>query len=379
MTHRVIYKHSSYIIVKGDHNPISDGRIYPRQIAAQAIQVKRSNRITSLDNIYLIQSTIYFQEIVTIKKAFEKVKIDFVFLKGLPLHLYFEGSHPRRIYADCDVIINKKYFAQAESILIEKGYKKADIHWSKTVRKMQKRDVEVMYTKIVNGFLVTFDIHLQIDLSIVHLGNFEALYPQKLIDCLTTECLHTKKQIRVNGEQFLILDSEFLILYLALHLFHHNFSGVFRYEFLDKVIRHSGKRTKRAHPESILDNQKWCQNDDIFLDVASKIKEYRLQNFVYPVFVLLKKYYKTPIPQKFFRSIEPVNPLTHKFINQIIKTNIFNDEPRIKAGITRFKYLFYLSPYPWWRKAWVFVNPQVTYTIFWVITRRIKNLFLRFY
>jgi len=402
MTHRVIYKKIlkpasqrgkqvqndnrsvrddrkvGFLITKGDNNPTSDGKIYPYQIIAKAIRVKRNSQFVSIDQIYLIQSSYYFQEIVKVKNAFEKQKIDLVFLKGLPLHLYYEGAHPRRIYADCDILIYKEFFVQAEQILIANGYKKADIHWSQTVKKMQERDVEIVYYKTINGMTVTFDIHLQIDLSIVHLGKLEALYPQKRIDQLTTECLQTKKQIKVNNEKFSILNPQFSIIYLALHLFHHNFTGAFRYEFLDKVIRkvcHAEFISASVTTKTLKHREQKFQCKQVQDDVV----RFRLQNFVYPVFILLKKYYKTPISQRFFHSIQPVNPLTRKLVNQIIKTNIFNDKPRIQAGITRFEYLFYLSPNPWWMKMWVFVHPQVTYTIFWVITRRIKNLFLRFY
>jgi hypothetical protein len=67
---------------------------------------------------------IWNQEIIKIKRAFEEENIDFVFLKGLPLHLYYEKTHPKRIYADCDVLINKKDFLEAEKIIIKFGYKK---------------------------------------------------------------------------------------------------------------------------------------------------------------------------------------------------------------------------------------------------------------
>jgi len=52
--------------------------------------------------------------------------------------------------------------------------------------------------------------------------------------------------------------------------------------------------------------------------------------------------------------------------------SIFDDEPRIKAGITRFKNLFFLSPRRWQNKVLIFVNPLVVYSILWVL---IKKLF----
>ncbi|MFN4212726.1 MAG: hypothetical protein ACK4FL_02050, partial [Microgenomates group bacterium] len=58
----------------------------------------------------------------------------------------------------------------------------------------------------------------------------------------------------------------------------------------------------------------------------------------------------------------------------IKKTNIFDDEPRIKAGINRFKNLFFLSPQPLWRKFLVFFNRQVLYSLFWVLWRKLKTI-----
>ena len=126
ITHRVIYKTKNYLITKGDNNLNSDGKIYPKQILGKVYQIKRNGQIFKPETIYLIQSTHYFSEIVKIKNQFDKEKINYVFLKGLPLHLYFEGTHPKRLYADCDVLVDKRDFDKAEKILFSFGYQKAD-------------------------------------------------------------------------------------------------------------------------------------------------------------------------------------------------------------------------------------------------------------
>jgi len=356
ITHRVIYKTKKYLITKGDNNPNSDGKIYPKQILGKVYQIKRNGQIFNPETFYLIQSTHYFSEIIKIKKKFDKENINYVFLKGLPLHLYFEGTHPKRLYADCDVLIDKKDFQKAEEILLKNHYQKAELHWSKTAKKLQKKELEATFYKKNNQFIITFDIHLQlVDLSIVHLGHFNELYPQKLIDNLTEEFLKTKRKIKINNEKFLILNTCYLILYLSLHLFHHNFTGSFRYDFLDKVIK-----------KSKISIKKWQ-------DIAVIIKKYQLNKFVFPVFFLLKKYYKTSVPPLFIRSIQPINPLTRKLINKLTKINIFNDEPRIRAGIKRFLYLFIFSPSPFWKKILIIFNPQVIFAVLWVIWKKIKN------
>ncbi len=353
-THRIIHKTKKSLVTKGDNNLESDGKIYPRQIIAKVDQVKRNRQIFNPESLYLLQSTLYFQEIVKIKKALEKEKIDFVFLKGLLLHLNFEKSHPKRIYLDCDVLIKKQDFNKAQTILQQYNYKRSDNLLSKRIKRNIGEEMEVSYYKLLNGFAITFDLHFEVDITIVHLNQLELLYPQKYIDQLTREFLLTKKSVKIQNEPFFILNAEFLILYLALHFFHHNYQGAFRLEFLDKIIC-------QGHFRSVL----WT-------DISKKILDYQLQNFVYPVFVLLKKLYKTHIPIYFLKSIQPsifyLNYLT-SIIND--PSSVFDDEQRIKAGVNRFKNLFYLSPRPLWIKTLVFLNPQVLYSIFWVATRRV--------
>lgn len=363
ISHRVIYKSKNYLITKGDNNSPSDGKIYPRQIIGKVYQAKRNGQFFNPESLYLLQSTLYFQEIVKIKTAFELVKIDFVFLKGLPLHLYFEKSHPRRLYLDCDVLVKKLDFFRAEKILLKFGYKKGETSLSRTHQMIKEKEIENAYVKMINGFPVVFDLHLEVVFLMTQLGKLEALYPQKLIDELTSEFLKTKREVKINNEKFLILNTEYLILYLSLHFFHHNLRGAFRLELMDKVIR-----------KKQLTINNWQSIKNI-------IKQYQLQNFVYPVFVLLKKYYQTPLPQSFLKQIQPSifqpQNLSSIFypLSSILKVNIFADEPRITAGITRFTNLFFLSPRPLYIKLLIFFNRPVLYSIFWVFLKKLSPFF----
>ena len=312
-THRIIYKIKSYLITKGDNNLLSDGKIYPSQVIAKAIKIKRQGKTINIEDLYLFQSTLYFQEVVKIKKALEKENVDFVFLKGLPLHLFFESSHPKRIYADCDVLVDKKDFDKAEKILLTFGYKKVRNDLSPTQGKLKNKEIEASFLKIINGIPVVFDIHIEPVFLMIQLGSLDALYPQKLIDQLTYEFLTTKQQIIINHEKFYILNTKYLILYLALHFFHHNFRGAFRLDFLDTVIR-----------KSHLKKQDW-------IDIKTTINDYYLENYIGPVFFLLKKYYSTSVPDFInFKS----------FINYK-NLNIFDDESRLEAGVNRFKNIFF--------------------------------------
>jgi hypothetical protein len=341
ITHRIIYKKQNYIITKGDNNLQIDGKIYPSQIIGKVQQIKRSEQIINLESLYLVQSTVYFQEIVKIKNAFEKENINFVFLKGLPLHLYYEKTHPRRIYADCDVLIDEECFQKAEKIINKFGYKKTE---------KKNKQVENNYLKNVNGFNVIFDLHLEPAFLMTQFSGLEALYPQKFINELTEELLKNKKKVKINNEFFFILDTKYLILFLALHLFHHNFRGTFRLDFLNKVIR-----------KNRLSTSNWQK-------ITSIINNYQLGNFVYPVFILLQRHYQPPIPDSFLKSIKP------NFTN-FKNLNIFDDESRTEAGINRFKLIFTLSPEPLWKKLLIFLNPAVFWSITWVIWKKLFSFF----
>ena len=347
-THRVIYKTDIYLITKGDNNLESDGRILPQQIIGKVTSVKRQSKIFDPEMIYLIQSSLYFKEIVKIIEAFEKNKVNYVFLKGLPIHLYFEKTHPRRLYLDADVLIDKSHYEIATEILKKFGYKLADSSLSPTQKKLKNKTVEISFYKLINGFPVVFDIHLEVAFMMTQIGNLDALYPQKLIDQLTEEFLKEKKKVIINGFGFHILSPVNLIIYLALHFFHHNFTGAFRLELLDKVIRHAMSLRSRFAGEAI----------------SKLINQYHLQNFVSPVFRLLKKYYDTPAMKQF----------NNEAMKQYLKINIFDDESRLTSGINRFKNLFSLSPQPFYKKILVLFNHQVIYLVFFTLNSRLKNL-----
>lgn len=353
LTHRVIFKQHNYLITKGDNNINADGKIYPKKIIARLYQVKRSGQTFNPEDIYLIQSTLYFQEIIRIKQEFEKEKIDFVLLKGLPIHLYYEKTHPRRIYLDCDILIHNQAAGKADRILLSFGYKKADSSLFKIPKGIKDKKVESAYYKNINGFNVVFDLHYKAVFMMTQLGKLEALYPQNLIDQLTIELLQNTKIVNIQGEKFPILSPNDQIIYLVLHFFHHNFRGAFRLELLHRIILKYSRSVN------------WAL-------ISTKIKTYRVQNFVYPVFILLKKLYKTSIPPLFLKSIQP-SSLPLQYLSSVINHPllVFDDELRIRAGINRFKNLFFLSPNAIFTKILVFINIQVLFLIFWLMKKRI--------
>lgn len=355
--HRAIFKTTKYLITKGDNNFDSDGKVYPRQIIGKVYKVKRGGHEFSPDNLYLIQSSIYFDKIIEVKKQLDEQNIDHLFLKGLPLHLYFEGSHPKRLYVDCDVLVNKSHSLKTYKVLEKLGYKQIGSSLSLIHKKLQKRHTEVSYIKLVNDLRVVFDIHNAPVFMMTQLSNLEALYSSKLIQRLSQEFLKHKKKIKVNGESFYILNDSHLITYLALHIFHHNFKGWNRYYFLDRVIRKIAQKNKGEKYQKIWKNA---------LNLSDK---YKLNNFIYPAFFLLKKLYKSPITNNFLSQLKQRS--NHKPVLFLFKKplQIFDGESRARAGINRFKLLFLLSPNPVWKKLIVFTYPQVVVTIIWLVVK----------
>ena len=72
VAHRLIYKTPNFYITKGDNNIKSDGKIFSKQLIGRVHQLNRKHNKIELDNLYLFQSSIYFQEIVKINKLVEK-------------------------------------------------------------------------------------------------------------------------------------------------------------------------------------------------------------------------------------------------------------------------------------------------------------------
>lgn len=348
-THRVIYKSDKFLITKGDSNLVSDGKIYPKQIIGTIYQFKRNKDMFDIDNIYLFQSTLYLNEIVKVKKALEREKLEFLFLKGLPLHLYYEKRHPRRIYADCDVLIKKSGYNKCEQVLRKCGYKRQDKHLLKGTKNPARQEQEISFVKNSNGATIEFDVHLEVVFMMTRAGSFKMLYGRNLLKRLTNKFLDERIMAEAQNEVFPILSSENLFIYLALHLFHHNFEGSYRYDFYRIVIQ-----------KSKIDYEK----------IAKTIMRYKLENFIYPALSILKKYYKVKLPSSFIKSVKPAR-FVQGYTKNMKFSDIFDSKGRIGDGIKRFKNIFDFSMAPFYMKSLVFFDPQVLQAIVWIVIIRL--------
>jgi len=355
VTHRVVYKTKSYVITKGDNNPVSDGKILKNKILGKISAIERKEQKFDIDDLYLFQSSIYFEEIKRVVGMFKKAGIDQVILKGLPLHLFLEKKHQRRIYADCDILVAKKDCFRARNLLKNEGYQKVDFPLSSKHKKLKDKDVEESFVKKISGYTVVFDIHYEAAFMMTQLGKLEYLYPQKLLEDFTKSLLNNKRIVEIGDGKFPLLSLEEQIVYLFLHLFHHNFRGGYRYDILVKILGMPFDKNKLIHI----------------------ITEYKLTNFVYPGLMLLNEYYPDEKYQKLF-GLLTVSKQVRKYVSKkVLPIRIFDGEERIGAGTKRFLLIFNLSPRPILIRYLTILNKQVLYSIYWVLVNKTRLIILQ--
>lgn len=353
IVHRVVYKASSYIIPKGDNSPVSDGKIKPEQILGKVISVHYKNIRYDINDYYLMQSSIYTREIKDVMQELDSKKIEYAFLKGLPLYLDLQGEHPRRIYADCDVLVNKKHINRAKKILVKKKYRYISQSLTKMHQKVKKNEVEHNFVKNEGIISIVFDVHEEPNFLIPQLGSLDQLYPQKKIEKLTNEFLKKKREVEMLGSKAYLLSPEHSLVMLLLHLFHHSSKGYNRYELISQLTRRKIN----------------------IREVINLIEEYQLGNFVYVPLFFLNKYYKNDVISAIFMQVsvpKEVVDFAKKLSKEVI---IWDDEKRIEAGIKRFRTVFFLSPMPMYSKLLVFFQPNVLNSILWVLVLKFRLLF----
>lgn len=348
-THRVVYQTTRYVITKGDNSHNHDGRVFPSQIWGKVSKVSRRGVAVNPGEVYLLQSGLYLQEIRRITKEFGRKKIKFVFLKGLPIHLFYEKQLPQRLYADCDLLVTKNDYLKAESVLLKLGFHREQNSLFSS-RNPEDGTVECAYIKLINGFPIIIDLHLDLAFRM----GLDTLYSKILAGRFTEQLLNNRQLIQLESYSFPILDRIDQGLYLALHIFRHNYQGVNQYKFLAFFL------------SSVIKKTDWRA-------LSQLIKAYQMANFVYPVFRLLEKYYQVKVPKDFLREIGPKGKLDHWLFRKIMKTDIFGGNGMIESGSLRFIYLFLLSPTPWFKRMLVFLKPKVPKAIFWVVILKLKN------
>lgn len=340
-THRIIYKTDTYVITKGDNNLKADGKVHERQIIGRVFQVKRGSEIFDPEELYLVQSSLYFKEIVKIKKAFEKAGIDFVFLKGLPLHLYYEGMHPRRMYADCDVLIRKEHYRRVTSTLYHNGYEKVYPQRSDGQEIRGYQDAQICFYRSFANLPILFEIHLEPVFATTSLGNFHLLYPKQTNQELSRKFIQEKHCAIINDIPFPLLSFTNQLVYLALHFHKHDYKEIRHLLLMDLVL-------------SQISSSDWPTVMEQIIETA---EAFHLQNFIYPSFYLLQEYGG----EKAKRNIAPLLRHLHVkkrvlFFSERKEASVFHD---IHGPGEHFRALLYLSPAPHYKKVLVFFDKRL--------------------
>jgi len=325
--HRVIYKTTKYLITKGDNNLHADGKIYPKNVLAKVHSLKRNNKIITPEQYYMYQSTAYFHELRKILLLFDKKKIDYVFLKGLPLYLFYSRKLPEKIYTDCDLLVSVHSYLKLKNCLLEEGYEVERIkHLAQKIGATQ-----YVYQKKIGSIYVRLDIHLKPYFMV------QTLLPNVKLKQFYDQALAKKIEVKYLKIRFNFLSKPDLLIFLTLHYFHHNYKGSHRLYFLDLIMNSYAKNMATSN---------------ILEETVSKAKEYHLENFITPAFKLLNLYFpKSKYSIHLKKAIQMLKPNKQIAINRL---DIFNEEKKFKSHIKNIFLIFRLSPNPWYIN-WVFI------------------------
>ncbi len=351
MTHRVIYKNGSLCITRGDNNQTADKPVKKDQIFARATRFGRNKKWYGIQDIYLHQSILYLHEISNLEAKLCSAFIPHVFLKGVLVSLRYENTIPKRIYADCDLLVRRSDAQKIESIFTSLGYRYVGKTSSFGIKKNKFSYPEISFAKNIGQVSVVFDLHFEPVFLMTQLSGMNLLYDNSLLQSLGEKIIKNGKKIKVKGVSFFLPSRTDQILYLILHIFHHNFVDSMRYSLLNSVIRKSVSQA-------------------MWRELKRTIQKYHLEGYSYLTLLLLKKHYKTPIPSSFLGSISPtwIKKQTSLFL--LNKINIFNQDNRLKAGIERFVLIFILSPEPLIKKLFIFFHPDTLRSLFFVLGRK---------
>lgn len=356
LTHRVIYASKKYVITAGDNNNHYDGKTKVSEIKGKVYQIIRNGQVLNPERLYLLQSLLYFREITKIISIFNRKKINFVLLKGLPLHLYVEKEHPRRIYADCDILIDPNHNTKAHKALKKAGYDPDKSPRYSLFQKFIGTDVkEKSYIKTVKKIPVIFDIHYQVTFATHKVPNpFQNI--ERAAEKLSSDILSNKKFINISGQIFPVVDDENLIFYLMLHFFTHLFSQTYRLDFIYKVCR----RKK---------NVDWTE-------ILNKIHSYQMINFVVPTLYLLNKYYDMDEPYRIAKKLYPKNVSYSLMIYKILgleREFFTNSFSFFRQRTTRALLIFFYAQENILTKILTLFNPRLILHFIYFLILRIRN------
>lgn len=354
----VLYKTRNSLYVEDVIDSSRTLKISSHSIIGRVYKIERNGKCITPDMLYLIQSTRYLHEINRLVSQFHEQKISYLFLKGLILHLIYEKSFPRRRFADFDLLLKKSDFEMVHKILTHLGYVRCDNSISSPKNQSSDISVEITYMQKHPVLPVFVDIHFEPVFLMTQIHSLDVLYGHDSIQKLSNLFFQTKRLVCVRGSRVAILSTPCLIVYLALHLFHHNFQGYFRLELISKICE-SIKETDR---------------DKIWGKIAEIIKSYQLENFTYGTFLRLHKYFPASTSKKYLKKLKPNDFHKAKYIANFLNSNdIHVRRGRLREGIQLFVNIFQLSPHRFATKLRIFFRRDIINMIIFSTFLRIRK------
>jgi len=312
IAHRIIFKTQTYVITRGDSNTKADGKILRRYIIGRAIKIKRRDSTTPIENVYKAQSNIFLNEIILVKKALDKGKTQFAVMNGLPVNLYYENKHLKRISDEIDLLISGESMEKCSNTLLKLGY----LRQPSSLFGIHPNHKRIFAKEIGTGKIIV-NLNTQPQFLMNRLTVINNIYPQSKLIQFSKKMLVETEQIYFHKEKIQILSPDYMFIYLSLMFFHNNFQGIFRLELLREIVKKARFSKKKQ------------------MEIASTIIDYRLERYIYPVFVQLLRFF--PDIKNYIHIIQDrikQNNMHHLLVGKLFPS-IFNNEPQIQASVRR--------------------------------------------
>lgn len=269
IAHRIVYIHKKGVfITKGDNNKKSDGVILQKNIIGKVDKIKRAGENIKLNHIYLSQSLTYLKEIYKIHSRLKMERINYVILKGLPIHVYVNRTPPNRLYLDIDILIRESNYEKVLRALSLEGYEKQE---SKIFGKNVRNATQVGLVKRTVPFPVVLDIHLEPAIGFTRKKELNKLLPN--YTDYKNYLFSQKSPMNLGQTKVPIIKSEVLLTYLLLHFFHHNLQGAHRANLIKDLIAKGGISWKKFSKIS----QRFNIDNFILLSLECLITKFNLE------------------------------------------------------------------------------------------------------
>ncbi len=336
IAHRLIYRNSTHFFTQGDNLPYTDPPHSYSHLVGKVIALTRQGKRLPISYLYLQQATLYLHQLHQLTHLFNQHSLNYLFLKGLPLHLYYHQSPPQRLYLDCDLLLNPSQLSQAKSLLHQLGFK--PYNPSSFATPPFHQPLEVSFLKPTDTFPIILDLHLAPVFLPKQLATPQYLYPVSLLANYTQHLLGHKTIVKLKNHSYPLISPQDSIVYLALHFFHHNLQGIHRLQLLPPILNH-------YHPTS----SQWTS-------LAQLANQFQLGDFIYPSLKIFSQYYRYPIPPSFWSHLQLNHP---RQTHQLTQTNPLSiSSHRLINGLKLIHHSYQLSPQPVSTKLRLLLSPK---------------------